>query len=91
MADIGQSDAEITALAVGEGRTIVTLDSDFHRLLAISGASAPIATFSGRPFFAAEPGISRMRAMMVPQATQSLLVDRPTDQEQCDQHTEYGQ
>jgi len=44
VADIGQSrasDVEITALAVGEGRTIVTLDSDFHRLLAISGASAP--------------------------------------------------
>jgi predicted nuclease of predicted toxin-antitoxin system len=44
VADMGQSrasDAEITALAVGEGRTIVTLDSDFHRLLAISGASAP--------------------------------------------------
>ena len=44
VADIGHSraiDAEITALALDQGRTIVTLDSDFHRLLAISGASAP--------------------------------------------------
>jgi len=44
VADIGHSrasDADITALALDQGRTIVTLDSDFHRLLAISGASAP--------------------------------------------------
>jgi predicted nuclease of predicted toxin-antitoxin system len=44
VADVGHSrasDAEITALALDQGRTIVTLDSDFHRLLAISGASAP--------------------------------------------------
>jgi predicted nuclease of predicted toxin-antitoxin system len=44
VADIGHSharNAEITALALDQGRTIVTLDSDFHRLLAISGASAP--------------------------------------------------
>jgi predicted nuclease of predicted toxin-antitoxin system len=44
VADIGYSrasDAEITVLARDQGRTIVTLDSDFHRLLAISGASAP--------------------------------------------------
>ena len=44
VADIGHSrasDAEITALALDQGCTIVTLDSDFHRLLAISGASAP--------------------------------------------------
>jgi len=44
VADIGHSrasDAEITALALDQGRMIVTLDSDFHRLLAISGASAP--------------------------------------------------
>jgi predicted nuclease of predicted toxin-antitoxin system len=44
VADIGHSrtiDAEITALALDQGRTIVALDSDFHRLLAISGASAP--------------------------------------------------
>ena len=44
VADIGHSrarDTEITALALDQGRTIVTLDSDFHRLLAISGASAP--------------------------------------------------
>ena len=44
VADIGHSrasDAEITTLALDQSRTIVTLDSDFHRLLAISGASAP--------------------------------------------------
>ena len=44
VADVGHSrssDAEITVLARDQGRTIVTLDSDFHRLLAISGASAP--------------------------------------------------
>lgn len=35
------SDAQITALALDHGRTIVTLDSDFHRLLAISGANGP--------------------------------------------------
>ena len=44
VADIGYSratDEEITALAFEQGRTVVTLDSDFHRLLAISGASKP--------------------------------------------------
>lgn len=44
VADIGHSrasDGEITTLALDQGRTIVTLDSDFHRLLAISGASTP--------------------------------------------------
>ena len=44
VADIGDSrasDAQITALALDQGRTIVTLDSDFHRLLAISGANGP--------------------------------------------------
>lgn len=44
VADIGYSratDEEITALALEQERTVVTLDSDFHRLLAISGASKP--------------------------------------------------
>ena len=44
VADIDQSrasDVEITAMALDQGRTIVTLDSDFHRLLAISGANGP--------------------------------------------------
>jgi len=44
VADIGYSratDEEIAALALEQGRVIVTLDSDFHRLLAISGASGP--------------------------------------------------
>lgn len=46
VADIGYSratDEEITALALELGRVIVTLDSDFHRLLAISGADRPSA------------------------------------------------
>ena len=44
VADIGYSratDEEIAAVALEQGRVIVTLDSDFHRLLAISGASGP--------------------------------------------------
>jgi predicted nuclease of predicted toxin-antitoxin system len=44
VAEIGYSrasDADITALALDQGRVIVTLDSDFHRLLVISGARGP--------------------------------------------------
>jgi predicted nuclease of predicted toxin-antitoxin system len=44
VADIGHSrasDAEILAMALDQRRTIVTLDSDFHRLLATTGASLP--------------------------------------------------
>jgi predicted nuclease of predicted toxin-antitoxin system len=44
VADIGHSrasDPEIIELAREQGRVIVTLDSDFHRLLSISGSSAP--------------------------------------------------
>lgn len=44
VAAIGYSrstDEEIMALALEQERTVVTLDSDFHRLLAISGASKP--------------------------------------------------
>jgi predicted nuclease of predicted toxin-antitoxin system len=44
VADIGYSratDETITDLALELGRVIVTLDSDFHRLLAISGANGP--------------------------------------------------
>jgi len=40
VADIGYScatDAQIAALALDQSHTIVTLDSDFHRLLAIRG------------------------------------------------------
>jgi predicted nuclease of predicted toxin-antitoxin system len=43
-AEIGAStlqDEQIIALAVSQTRTIVTLDDDFHALLAVSGASAP--------------------------------------------------
>lgn len=42
--DIGMAsaaDAEIIEVAEREDRIIVTLDSDFHALLAISGASKP--------------------------------------------------
>jgi predicted nuclease of predicted toxin-antitoxin system len=44
VADLGYSrasDAEIIEVAEKQSRVIVTLDSDFHRLLAISGASRP--------------------------------------------------
>ncbi|NBC47433.1 MAG: hypothetical protein GVY22_05455 [Gammaproteobacteria bacterium] len=44
VADIGYSrstDEEIMTLALEQERTVVTLDSDFHRLLVISGASKP--------------------------------------------------
>ncbi|MBK5968364.1 MULTISPECIES: DUF5615 family PIN-like protein [Thiorhodovibrio] len=44
VADIGYSrasDAEISNLAQEQDRVIVTLDSDFHRLLAMSGDNGP--------------------------------------------------
>jgi len=44
VADIGlsrASDTKITEYARNQDRLIITLDSDFHRLLAISGASSP--------------------------------------------------
>lgn len=34
-------DAAILRKALDEGRTLVTMDSDFHALLAVSGATAP--------------------------------------------------
>lgn len=43
-AEIGAStleDDELIELALQQGRAIVTLDDDFHALLAITGASAP--------------------------------------------------
>jgi predicted nuclease of predicted toxin-antitoxin system len=43
-AEIGMaaaSDADILERASAEGRMIVTLDADFHALLALSGASKP--------------------------------------------------
>jgi predicted nuclease of predicted toxin-antitoxin system len=42
--DIGMATAEdgaILAAALSEGRVVVTLDADFHALLALSGASLP--------------------------------------------------
>lgn len=44
VADIGQSrasDTEIVNLARAHARVIVTLDADFHRILALSGAASP--------------------------------------------------
>ncbi len=39
---LGQApDSEIIRLAVAQGRTVVTLDGDFHKLLALSGARLP--------------------------------------------------
>ena len=42
--EVGMSrtaDQEILAWAVGENATVVTLDADFHTILAVSGATAP--------------------------------------------------
>jgi len=35
------ADADVLALAVNEGRVVVTLDADFHALLALSGEARP--------------------------------------------------
>jgi predicted nuclease of predicted toxin-antitoxin system len=35
------ADAEILAFALGKHATVVTLDADFHTILAVSGASQP--------------------------------------------------
>jgi len=35
------ADQEILAWAVSENATVVTLDADFHTILAVSGATAP--------------------------------------------------
>ena len=40
----GASDADVSTLAVAERRTIVSADSDFSTLLALSGGTAPIIT-----------------------------------------------
>ncbi len=37
------TDLEIIALARGEGRAVVTLDADFHALIAVSGSARPSA------------------------------------------------
>jgi predicted nuclease of predicted toxin-antitoxin system len=37
----GNVDQEILAWAAGENATIVTLDADFHMILAVSGATTP--------------------------------------------------
>jgi predicted nuclease of predicted toxin-antitoxin system len=44
VSEIGMSrtaDSEILALALREKSTVVTLDADFHAILAVSGAAAP--------------------------------------------------
>ncbi|SPE36572.1 conserved hypothetical protein [Candidatus Sulfopaludibacter sp. SbA6] len=35
------TDEEVLAFSLGKNATIVTLDSDFHTILAVSGASGP--------------------------------------------------
>jgi predicted nuclease of predicted toxin-antitoxin system len=35
------ADSEVLNVARADGRTVVTLDADFHALLALSGATAP--------------------------------------------------
>jgi predicted nuclease of predicted toxin-antitoxin system len=35
------ADQEILAWALGQNATVVTLDADFHAILAVSGAAAP--------------------------------------------------
>jgi len=35
------SDGEILAVARAQGRVVITLDSDFHTILALEGASGP--------------------------------------------------
>jgi len=49
------SDEEILARGKAEGWTIVTLDADFHALLALSGAAAPSAIRIRREGLKAEP------------------------------------
>ena len=56
--DLGMAaatDAAILAFAVPEKRWIVTLDADFHRLLAISGASVPTVIRIREEGLTAEP------------------------------------
>ena len=56
--DLGMAtatDAAILAFAVSKKRWIVTLDADFHRLLAISGASVPTVIRIREEGLTAEP------------------------------------
>ena len=59
-------DAEIMKKAVREDRIVITLDSDFHMLLAQSGASSPSVI---------RIRIERLRAEAVVQLVQEILVD----------------
>ena len=57
-------DAEILLLALAEGRMVITLDADFHALLAISGASSPSVI---------RIRIERLRAEAVADLVQKLI------------------
>ena len=52
------SDATILARAASDRRMIVTLDADFHRLLAISGASEPSVVRIREEGLKAEPMVA---------------------------------
>jgi predicted nuclease of predicted toxin-antitoxin system len=56
------SDAALLAFAAAERRWILTLDADFHRLLAISGASAPTVIRIREERLTAEPLVNLILA-----------------------------
>lgn len=68
--EIGYATAEDAAIlkrARQEGRVVVTLDADFHALLALSGASSPSVI---------RIRIERLRAEAVAELVQRILRDR---------------
>lgn len=69
------SDEDILAFALGNGRTCVTLDHDFHRILALTGASGPsVILIRGERLNheAATDWISRIVATMLPHGFESV-------------------
>lgn len=72
--DIGlaaASDAQILERAGTDGRMVVTLDADFHRLLAISGARVPSVVRVREEGLTAGP-LARLPADAVARAEQAL-------------------
>lgn len=77
------TDAAILAFAVSEKRWIVTFDADFHRLLAISGASVPTVIRIREEGLTAEPlvklilaAVERSRAALEAGAVASVTAGR---------------